>query len=101
MPKPMHQTERPLRHAGAVDADGHILEPPDLWETYIDPKHRDRALRFAVDDNGLEDPWIGSERSLISRNGFPPTTGPLGTPDLRPMPLDPQRPPLHQPPLGT
>src|SRR3546814_2346711 len=69
MPKPMHQTERPLRHAGAVDADGHILEPPDLWETYIDPKHRDRALRFELDDNGLEELWIGGERSLMSRNG--------------------------------
>src|SRR3546814_1610444 len=75
MPKPMHQTERPLRHAGAVDADGHILEPPDLWETYIDPKHRDRALRFEVDDNGLEELWIGGERSLMSRNGFPSTLG--------------------------
>lgn len=21
-----------------IDADGHILEPPDVWEKYIDPK---------------------------------------------------------------
>ena len=34
------------RFAGAVDADGHILEPPDLWETYLDPSFRDRALRI-------------------------------------------------------
>ena len=33
-----------LRHA-AVDADAHILEPPDLWEEWIDPQYRDRALR--------------------------------------------------------
>ena len=39
---------------GTVDADGHILEPPDLWETYIDPQYRDRALRIRVDENGLE-----------------------------------------------
>ena len=45
MSKVMHQTGR-IEHAGAVDADGHILEPPDLWEDYIDPKYRDRALRF-------------------------------------------------------
>ena len=51
MSKPMHQTGR-IEHAGAVDADGHILEPPDLWEDYIDPKYRDRALRFVLDENG-------------------------------------------------
>src|SRR5580692_1674884 len=22
-----------------IDCDGHILEPPDLWEKYIDPKY--------------------------------------------------------------
>ena len=43
MPKTMHETER-LPFGGAVDADGHILEPPDLWETYLEPKYRDRAL---------------------------------------------------------
>jgi hypothetical protein len=42
--KPIHAAH-PLVHDGAVDADGHILEPPDLWETYIDPQFRDRALR--------------------------------------------------------
>ncbi|HEY9555756.1 MAG TPA: amidohydrolase family protein [Acidimicrobiales bacterium] len=101
MPKPMHQTERPLRHAGAVDADGHILEPPDLWETYIDPKHRDRALRFELDDNGLEELWIGGERSLMSRNGFPSTLGAMGDPDLRAMQLDPERTYLHEAPFGS
>ena len=45
MTKTMHETER-LPYDGAVDADGHILEPPDLWETYIEPKYRDRALRI-------------------------------------------------------
>jgi len=29
-----------------IDADGHILEPADMWEKYIDPKFRDRALRI-------------------------------------------------------
>ena len=24
-----------------IDADGHILEPPDIWEQYIDPKFRE------------------------------------------------------------
>src|SRR5215470_2733892 len=29
-----------------IDCDGHILEPPDLWETYLEPANRDRALRI-------------------------------------------------------
>ena len=37
-----------------IDADGHILEPPDVWEKYIDPKFRDRALRIRVGSDGQE-----------------------------------------------
>jgi hypothetical protein len=25
-----------------VDADGHVLEPLDTWQKYIDPQYRDR-----------------------------------------------------------
>ena len=39
---------------GTVDADGHILEPADLWETYLEDKYKDRALRIKVDNNGFE-----------------------------------------------
>jgi predicted TIM-barrel fold metal-dependent hydrolase len=28
-----------------VDADGHVLEPPDVWERYVDPPFRERAIR--------------------------------------------------------
>ena len=58
MSKTMHQTGR-IEHAGAIDADGHILEPPTIWEDYIDPKYRDRALRFRLDEQGLEELEIG------------------------------------------
>ena len=37
-----------------IDADGHILEPPDLWERYLEPRYRDRALRIRVGDDGFE-----------------------------------------------
>ena len=47
--QPMHDTHAVVED-GAVDADGHILEPPTLWEEYIDPAFRDRALRFRIDD---------------------------------------------------
>jgi hypothetical protein len=29
-----------------IDCDGHILEPPGLWERYLEPAYRDRALRI-------------------------------------------------------
>ena len=36
------------------DSDSHILEPPDLWETYIDPKYRDRAIKVVHPPEGGE-----------------------------------------------
>ncbi len=36
-----------MRNAyNVIDADGHILEPLDLWDKYIEPKFRDRAPRL-------------------------------------------------------
>jgi hypothetical protein len=26
-----------------IDCDGHILEPPDLWETYLEPAPTSRS----------------------------------------------------------
>lgn len=37
-----------------VDADGHSLEPPTLWEDYIDPKYRDTCPKLIVRDDGSE-----------------------------------------------
>ena len=31
---------------GTVDADGHILEPPDLWENYLEAKYPELLERF-------------------------------------------------------
>src|SRR5947208_15093735 len=42
------------RAYNVVDADGHILEPLDLWNNYIDPKFRDRAPRIEKMENGKE-----------------------------------------------
>ena len=39
--------------AMVIDCDGHILEPPDLWETYLEPAYRDRALRIRVGADGF------------------------------------------------
>ena len=37
-----------------VDADSHILEPPDLWVRYLEPELRDRAMCIKTDAQGLE-----------------------------------------------
>ncbi len=44
-----------MRNAyNVIDADGHILEPLDLWDKYIEPKFRDRAPRLVKGENGKE-----------------------------------------------
>jgi len=100
MSKPIHETKR-LSFTGAVDADGHILEPPDLWETHLEAKYRDRALRLVTDEQGLEELEIGGVRSRMSRRGFPSTLGAMGDPDLRAMQLDPARTYRGEAPYGS
>jgi predicted TIM-barrel fold metal-dependent hydrolase len=62
------------RAYNVVDADGHILEPLDLWAKYIDPKFRDRAPRVVKGDNGkerlvIEEHQVGDGRLGIGRIG--------------------------------
>ena len=86
----MHEVHR-IECDGAIDADGHILEPPDLWDEYLESKYKDRALRIRVDENGLEELEIGGQRSTMSRRGFPATLGAMGAPVryTRPTPRAP------------
>jgi predicted TIM-barrel fold metal-dependent hydrolase len=35
-----------------IDADGHVMEPGDMWQRYIAPEFRDRAPRVVRDDDG-------------------------------------------------
>jgi len=42
------------RTYNVIDADGHILEPVDIWDKYMDPAYRERAPRLILDDNGKE-----------------------------------------------
>ncbi len=100
MGKHIHKTGR-IEHDGAIDADGHILEPPTIWEDYIDPKYRDRALRFRLDEQGLEELEIGGQRSMMSRRGFPATLGAMGAPDLPAIQKDPARTYVGEAPFGS
>ena len=61
-----------LRYPGGVDADGHVVEPPDMWERYIDPRHRDVAMAVRIDDKKKEYLDLGGGRmSKVIRNGYP------------------------------
>jgi len=64
-----------LSHPGGVDGDGHVLEPPDLWERYLEPPLRSRALRVRKDDRGLEYVEIDGRPSKLVRNGMPAGLG--------------------------
>ena len=55
--------------APVIDCDEHILEPPDLWETYLEPAYRQRALRIRVGDDGFEYLEIDGRPSTIARQG--------------------------------
>jgi predicted TIM-barrel fold metal-dependent hydrolase len=96
----MHETTR-LSFDGAVDADGHILEPPDLWERYLEPRYRARALRFVVQDDGLEALEIGGRPSVMSRMGSVSVLGAMGDPDLAAIQKDPGRTYLSEAPYGS
>ncbi len=71
-------------YAGTIDADGHVLEPPDLWENYLEAKYRDRALRIRVDDDGFEYLEINGQPSARSNKGSLGMLGAMGEDDMRP-----------------
>jgi uncharacterized protein len=64
----------------AVDADGHILEPADLWQKYIDPKYRDRAVRIDHDEKGWEVLMFDNKPAEVVRG----TLGALGGVGMNP-----------------
>ena len=53
-----------------IDADGHILEPPDTWVKYIERKYRDRAMRIAVGEGGREYLEIDGQPSTLVPPAF-------------------------------
>ena len=75
-------------YAGAIDADGHILEPPDTWEKYIDRQFRDRALRIRPNHDGLEVVEVGGAPAKYVRPGGLAISGAMGKTgeDLEPHP---------------
>jgi uncharacterized protein len=50
-----------------VDADGHVLEPEDLWQRFLEPQWRDRAIRIETDDEGMENLLIDGKTHALVR----------------------------------
>ena len=74
-----------------IDADSHTVEPPDLWVENLEPEYRHRAMRIAVDENGLEYLEIDGKKPtgyLISGGMFGRPSG-IGK-DVRDL-LDPRQ----------
>lgn len=46
-----------------IDCDSHVMEPADLWQRYLEPKFRDRAIRIEKRD-GIEHLIIGQQSVL-------------------------------------
>ena len=89
------------RQYNVIDADGHVLEPMDLWEKYIDPAFRDRAPKLVIDTDGkerllLETQVLGSSKGfgVIGAIGSRDTEmddGEMSYADGRPGGFDPHK----------
>ncbi len=56
-----------LQNALTVDADGHVLEPRDIWQKYLEPDLRDRAICIEKDDEGVEVLLVDGQPHLALR----------------------------------
>jgi uncharacterized protein len=71
---------------GVVDGDGHVLEPADLWDTYLEERWKPRGLKVQVNDAGLEYVEVdGRPFERLSPGGIA-LLGAMGEPDARPGP---------------
>jgi predicted TIM-barrel fold metal-dependent hydrolase len=62
------------RAYNVVDADGHVLEPLDLWDHYMEPRFRNRAPRLIKDTDGkerlvIEEQVLGSAQAGLGGAG--------------------------------
>src|SRR5215471_4817033 len=81
----MYEIKR-FPYAGTIDADGHVLEPEWLWERYLEPRFRARAVRIRTDDAGLEYLELDGRPSERTVKGVLGLMGAMGDADARPSP---------------
>ena len=51
------------------DADSHVLEPPDMWDNYLESKFQSRGIHVIPDANGIDQLWVDGEIILRNRMG--------------------------------
>ncbi len=61
-----------------IDADGHILEPPDLWEKYLEAKYRPDAIRLPIGNDGYEYLEVAGRRAKTVAQGQLASLGGMG-----------------------
>jgi predicted TIM-barrel fold metal-dependent hydrolase len=79
----MYEIKR-FPHDGTIDADGHVLEPGWLWERYLEPQYRERAIRIRTDADGLEYLELDGRPSERTVKGALGLMGAMGDADARP-----------------
>ena len=60
-----------------VDMDSHVMEPQDLWENYLEPQYRERAIRIRRRADGVEELIVDdkSRQEVFNRVGIDKTDG--------------------------
>jgi predicted TIM-barrel fold metal-dependent hydrolase len=73
--------EQPMGKAKVVDADGHVLEPNNLWEDYVEEREfLPLAPRFYIDEQGIQQfmlegkPHMRGALGMGGRNAGKPVT---------------------------
>ena len=46
-----------------VDMDSHVMEPPDLWDNYLESKYQDRSISIRVNQDGLEELVVDNDQN--------------------------------------
>ena len=59
----MNMTSQPL----VVDMDSHVMEPPDLWDNYLESKYRDRSITIRVNKDGMEELVVDNQVLMTGR----------------------------------
>ena len=72
--------------SGAIDCDGHVLEPIDTLADYLEDAYKDRAIKIHIGDDGLEYFVWNNQISKLSAGGFAGVLGAMGDPDIVPSP---------------
>jgi predicted TIM-barrel fold metal-dependent hydrolase len=53
-----------------IDADGHILEPPDIFEKYLEGRYKERATRLRTGNDGFEFLEVDGKRSQLTSSAL-------------------------------